>query len=104
MENENLRIPNTPQELFAMQQNTSNVDEDQSFADYLVKTVLPEQDPSPYQTVLAVEMLLSRLRNYHFDVLHDGDSDLTAWQQKIWKDDLKHLEKALNHVRLINPD
>lgn len=104
MENNTPEVPNSPQELFAMQRKCScEQDDPQAFADFLSEVVLPEEDPSPYQTVKAIEMLLYRLRNYHFDVIQEDDS-LTKFQRKIWKDDYSRLEKALKHIRLINPD
>ncbi len=84
-------------------QSCCETEDSNAFAELLSEVILPEEDPSPYQTVKAVEMLLSRLVSYHFDVLH-GDAELTVWQRKLWKDDLKCLEKALKNVRLVNPD
>ena len=105
MENETPSTPNSPQELFAMQQKSCcDCEDPNAFAEYLSEVTIPEQDPGPYQTVKAIEMMLTRLRNYHFDVLHDEDNDLTAFQRKIWSEDYKHLDKALKHIRLVNPD
>ena len=104
MENNVPEVPNSPQELFAMQRKCScEKDDPQAFAEYLSEVALPEEDPSPYQTVKAIEMMLYRLRNYHFDVLHEDES-LTAFQKKLWEDDYQHLEKALKHIRLVSPD
>jgi hypothetical protein len=101
--NNNSETPNSPQELFAMQKKCSCDTEDPlAFANFLDQVVLPEEDPSPFQTVKAMEMMLSRLVSYHFDVLENDE--LTPWQRKIWKDDYKVLSKALKCLRLINPD
>ena len=104
MENNTPQVPNSPQELFALQSKCSHDQDDSlAFADFLSEVVLPEEDPTMYQSVKAIEMMLYRLRNVHFDVLHEDDS-LNDFQRKIWKDDYQHLEKALKHIRLINPD
>ncbi len=104
MENNTSPTPNSPQELFAMQKQSCCESQDvHAFADLLSDVIMPEEDPSPYQTVKAIEMMLSRLANYHFNVLQE-DEDLTPWQRKIWKDDYKNLEKALKFVRLVNLD
>jgi len=47
-----------------------------------------------------VERLLVRLRNVHFHTLQDDE--LMPIQRKLWKDDLKHLDKALKSVRAMN--
>ena len=44
--------------------------------------------------------LLVRLRNVHFDTLQDDE--LPPVQRKLWKDDLKCLDKALRNVRAMN--
>jgi hypothetical protein len=105
MENNINETPNSPQELFSMQQKCScDIDDPNAFADYITEVVLPEQDPTPYQTVKSIEIMLTKLRNYHFDVINDENSDLTKFQQKLWSEDYKHLDKALKHIRLINQD
>jgi hypothetical protein len=105
MENNINETPNSPQELFSMQQKCCCNEEDpNALAEYISDVVLPEQDPTPYQTVKAIEYMVTRLRNYHFDILHDKDEDLTEFQQKLWSEDYKHLDKALKHIRLINSD
>ncbi len=103
MENNNPEVPNSPQELFAMQKKCSCDTEDPlAFANFLDQAVLPEEDPSPYQTVKAIEMMLYRLVSYHFNTLEEDE--LTPFQRKIWKEDYKVLNKALKYMRLVNPD
>ena len=99
--------PNTPSELLAMQlsnkQDSTETDCD-LFADFLDEEVLPEFDPSPYQTVKAVEMLLRRLYSYHFNMLRDDDVEMGDWVKHLWEEDCNRLKVALDAVRLINPD
>ena len=103
MENNVPEVPNSPTELLAMQNQRSGDKEDPwAFATFLAEAVIPNEDPSPYQTVKAMEMMLTRLVNYHFDTLQEDD--LTPWQRKVWKEDYKMLAKALKCVRLVNPD
>lgn len=107
---ENNTTPNTPAELFAMQAPNKEAEcnhdsEDcDAFADFLLEEVMPEFDPSPYQTVKAIERLLFRLKSYHFDTLHDEEVEMPAWNRLMWEEDFKRLSTALDAVRLIHPD
>lgn len=100
-----METPNSPAELFAMQAvpevDTNDCD---AFADYLVDEILPDLEPSPYQTVKAVERLLGRLKAYHFEMLHDEEIEMDAWVKLMWEEDFKRLSAALDAVRLVNPD
>ncbi len=99
--------PNTPAELLAMQVAGKNVvdgEGPEDFANYMSEEILPDLEPSPYQVVKAVEMLLRRLHAYHFDVLHDGEVEMDAWTRNMWDEDCGRLKTALDAVRLINPD
>ena len=104
MENNTPEVPNSPKELFELQRSCSQDKENSSgFANFLEEIIIPEEDPSVYQTVKAIEMMLTKLIHYHFDVLEEDDS-LNKFQRKIWREDYNHLEKALKHVRLMHPD
>ena len=70
----------------------------------LVSDMVDEDQPSPYQTVKAVEKLLDRLHRYHFEVIEDFDEESDTWCKRLWKEDFKALGKALKNVRLIHPD
>jgi hypothetical protein len=78
--------------------------EAEAFADFIVDEVLPEFEPSPYQTVKAVERLLGRLKAYHHDMLHDEDVEMDAWCRTLWQEDYQRLSTALDAVRLVNPE
>ena len=104
--NENVIVPNSPEELFAMQDkvdddNLEVVDSNEFKG--IVEDMFEETQPSPYQAVKAVEFLLEKLVCLHFNQLEMND-ELTPWQRNMWKDDLKCLKKALNNVRQVNPD
>ena len=107
MENNNTpSVPNSPSELFAIQ--AANVaptecPEEEAFAAFLEETVLPEFDPSPYQTVLGVIMLVERLERFHFNVLQDSDN-MDPWQKEMWQRDYSRLSAALDQLRLIYPN
>lgn len=107
---ENNTTPNTPAELFAMQAANKEVNSAKdgndynAFADFLVEEILPDLEPTPYQTVKAIEKLLFRLKAYHFDVLNDDESELDSWNRCLWQEDYDRLSKALDAIRLINPD
>lgn len=97
--------PNSPKELFDMQRRPScETDDPEDFWAYIETTALVDMDPSPYQVIKAIEHLLRRLEGYHFDALNGEDLDLTEYQRKIWREDYKHLGKALKHIRLMHPD
>jgi hypothetical protein len=99
--------PNTPAELLAMQvaaKSTVDGEGPEDFAIYMAEEILPDLDPSPYQTVKAVEMLLRRLYVYHFEMLHDDEVEMDAWTRNMWDEDCGRLKTALDAVRLINPD
>lgn len=105
-----MEIPNSPAELFAMQAKAESADcvdsnEDcNAFADFIVEEILPDLEPTPYQTVKAVEKLLARLKSYHFDMLNDEEIEMDAWVKLMWEEDFKRLSAALDAVRLVNPD
>jgi hypothetical protein len=105
-----METPNSPAELLAMQAKAESVDcvdsdEDiNAFADFIVDELLPDLEPTPYQTVKAIERLLGRLKSYHFEMLHDEDVEMDAWCRMMWEDDFKRLSTALDAVKLVNPD
>ena len=107
---ENTNTPNTPAELFAMQlpaeePKCNHGEEDcNSFADFLMEDLIPDLEPTPYQTVKAIERMLGRLKAYHFEILHDGEGNMDEWVRTMWQEDYERLSKALDCVRLINPD
>lgn len=76
----------------------------EAFAVFLEEEILPEFDPSPYQTVRAIVLLLEKLEMYHFNMIHDDEVEMTPWMRKLWKDDYKRLSKALDQVKLVNPE
>lgn len=107
MENNNTpSVPNSPAELFAMQ--AANVaptecPDSEAFAELLAETVLPGFEPSPYQTVRGIVMLLERLEHFHFDTLQESD-EMDPWQREIWERDYKRISTALEQLRLVYPD
>lgn len=103
---ENNTTPNSPAELLAMQAANREADTDDcnAFADFICDEILPDLEPSPYQTVKAVEKLLARLKVYHFDMLHDEEIEMEPWVKNMWQEDYQRLSAALDAIRLINPD
>ena len=107
MENNNTpSVPNSPSELFAIQ--AANVapaecPEEEAFAVFLDETILPGFDPSPYQTVRGVVMMVERLERFHFNTLQDSEG-MDPWQKEIWQRDYTRLSAALEQLRLIYPD
>lgn len=100
-----METPNTPSELFALQVASKvDADDSQAFADYVCDELIPDLEPTPYQTVKAIERMLGKLKAYHFEVLHDEDNEMDAWCRNMWEEDFKRLSTALDAVRLINPD
>ena len=75
-----------------------------AFADFIVDELLPDLEPTPYQTVKAIERLLGRLKSYHHEMLNDDEIEMDAWCRLMWEEDFKRLSVALDAVRLINPD
>jgi hypothetical protein len=105
-----METPNSPAELLAMQAGAESVDcaessEDcNAFADFIVDELLPDLEPTPYQTVKAIERLLGRLKAYHFEMLHDEEIEMDAWVKNMWQEDYQRLSTALDAIRLVNPD
>ena len=99
-----METPNTPDELINMQKGAETLTEDPLAFWSLVEEIMDEELPSPYQTVKAVEKLLDRLHQYHFDTIESFDKDSNAWCKRLWKEDFKALGKALKNVRLVHPD
>ncbi len=75
-----------------------------AFADFIVDELLPDLEPTPYQTVKAIERLLGRLKAYHFEMLHDEEIEMDAWVKNMWQEDYQRLSTALDAIRLVNPD
>jgi hypothetical protein len=99
-------VPNSPQELFAMQGKSKaepEVDDCELFADCL-DDLIEEFEPSPYQMVKAIERALEGLCNYHFNTIIEGGDEMTPQVLRIWKEDYKNLTKALNKVKIVHPD
>ena len=105
-----METPNSPAELLAMQAKAESDDcaessEDcNAFADFIVDELLPDLEPTPYQTVKAIERLLGKLKAYHFEMLHDEEIEMDAWCRTLWQEDYQRLSTALDAVKLVNPD
>jgi len=102
MENNEVQIPASPAELFAMQRvGKVELEENNPHAlsNYLEKELFPELDPSITQILVAVKAMVERLEEFHFDTL--DNADLTPGQRRIWKRDAKAATKALMALRMI---
>jgi len=97
----NTVVPDSPSELW---KEWSNFQQSKcSFAEELEGSLFNEETgegPDLEEVTELVERLLVRLRNVHFHTLQDDE--LLPIQRKLWKDDLKHLDKALKNVRAMN--
>ena len=97
----NIVVPDSPSELW---KEWSNYQQSKcSFARRIEDTLFDDETgegPELEDIVELTERLLVRLRNVHFDTLQDDE--LPPVQRKLWKDDLKHLDKALKNVRAMN--
>ena len=97
----NIVVPDSPSELW---KEWSNFQQSKcSFAEELEGSLFNEETgegPDLEEVTELVERLLVRMRNLHFNTLQDDE--LLPIQRKLWKDDLKHLDKALKSVRAMN--
>ena len=97
----NIVVPDSPSELW---KEWSNYQQSKcSFAQRVDDTLFDDETgegPELEDIVELTERLLVRLRNLHFNTLQDDE--LLPIQRKLWKDDLKHLDKALKNVRAMN--
>jgi hypothetical protein len=104
--NSSQSVPNSPQELFDLQgksKGETETDDCESFADCL-DDLITEFEPSAYQMVKAIERNLNSLCEYHFNTIIEEGKEMTPQVLRIWKEDYKHLTKALNRIRLVHPD
>ena len=103
MENNEISVPSSPSELFAMQRGgiKGEIGEESVCAlrDYLEDEILPELNPNMSQLLVAVKAMVERLENFHFETL--DNADLTPGQHRIWERDAKNITRALMALRQV---
>jgi hypothetical protein len=98
-DNSNSNVPNTPEELLALNKNRSaDPTETCGFLGALEEAV-EEWQPEMNEVVNSVELLLMKLARWHYDTIESGE--LPEYSKTIWTDDLNSIKKALRNLRAV---
>lgn len=96
-----MEIPNTPNELFALNAKQQQKETDpQAFADF-VGELASDFEPTMFQAMKAAEKLLRGVKQWHLDTIIDAGDEMHPEQLKMWKRDFKRLRKAVELITLI---
>ena len=104
MENNEIQVPASPAELFAMQRvGKVELEENNPHAlsNYLEGELFPELDPSMTQVLVAAKAMLERLESFHYDYIAENEGTMSDYVARIWKRDAKAITKALMALRTV---
>ena len=87
----NIKTPNTPDELLALQDN------DESLYDRVVE-MLNEDSTHPCEVISLTQGLAELLLSYHLDFLRDQKDELAPESLVSWEDDAQNLLQAVKYL------
>ena len=95
--------PNTPAELFALNEEPKFDVEDPNALVKLIDELHDEYEPNPLQGLRAAQDLIDKLYHYHFHMVENAEeNDFTPFQLQMWKDDTALLKQVVMLLRQIN--
>jgi hypothetical protein len=104
MESNEIQVPASPAELFAMQR-VGKVELEEgnphALSNYLDGELFPELDPSMTQVLVAAKAMLERLEGFHYDFIEENQGTMSDYTARIWKRDAKNVSKALMALRQV---
>jgi hypothetical protein len=92
-------VPNTPEELLALNKNRSAEPTETCCFLRAIEGAVEEFEPDMEEMVNAAELLLMKLARWHYDVLKN--EELPEYSKTIWADDLSSIKKALRNLRAV---
>jgi hypothetical protein len=98
-DNSNSNVPNTPEELLALNKNRSAEPTETCCFLRALEEALEKYNPEMDEVINAAENLLMKLARWHYDTINSGE--LPDYSETIWADDLNSIKKALRHLRAV---